>query len=652
MRAYTKITFVLFILLSVVLTGCDEENEPIVPTNGLVAVAGSDNSVIVNESIELDGSGSHDKNSKSFTYLWSIKSKPAGSVADISNTQIVKPSFKANMAGDYVIELQIMQEQRSAKDELTIHVNSIGTPNAIVLDESILEDTSLADIFADPSKADYIVTSDIEVRAHLVIAPGVVMAFEQDKGMKVISGSLQAKGTASNQITFKGTQASAAYWKGLLFYSNSEFNALEYVTIKDGGSNAYDEIGERANIALAGNAFSGSALRITNSTITASGGYGLYLQGSSYIYDFVGNTFTFNGQAAVYVPAQQMHKLDGTNQAFNNGFNSAETGGVLQGSDLTWKKTFAGNYRVTSNILINGGLNIEGGVALVMDEGVSLTVAATGYLKATGTLNNKIVFTSAAVDKYWDGIAFNSMSPNNVLDNCIVSNAGRNNIADADQKGNIVVGASAFVSVKNSVIKNGYGYGIVTKNLANLNGDVLTVNDFDNLTQGKTFPVAVQSPDKPSLTGTWVDQWTFNHGKSAIDENLYDKESGEWFGGASDPYSAEDAGFGLTIGDDGKFIWTVVEYYTVFECPSHTADYMTGNTMVLPNNWLTFDLDYWRSMFFSSCDPTMNVDTGVTPEPVTLQYEINAMYNVLTGERYWELKFFRPDNSTYSFYRK
>jgi hypothetical protein len=167
-----------------------------------------------------------------------------------------------------------------------------------------------------------------------------------------------------------------------------------------------------------------------------------------------------------------LHRLDGTNQALYNGFNGAETGGMLQGPDLTWRKDLGGMYHVTSNVLINGGLNIELGVVLVMDEEVSLIVAATGYLKATGTPNNKIVFTSTAGNKYWNGIAFNSVSPNNILDNCIISNAGRSNIADADQKGNIVVGAEAFVSVKNSVIKNGNGYGIVTKNLANLNGDV------------------------------------------------------------------------------------------------------------------------------------------------------------------------------------
>lgn len=646
MTPLTKIAFFLFVLLSFALISCDEENDPVI---GLVADAGSDFTLNVDETVQLDGSSSHADNNQFFSYLWSVRSKPAGSVATISNTKTAKPVFTADKAGNYVIELQVTQSSRVAKDELTIHVTGNSTTNPISLNGPIVNDTSLPDIFDDPMKVDYIVTNDIEVKADLVIAPGVVIAFEQDKGLRVISGSLQAKGTATELIVFKGTQTSAAFWKGLLFYSTS--NALEYVMISDGGSTAYSEIGKSANIALAGTEFSGAALHLSNSTIAASGGYGLYVQGSSSIDGLSGNNFTYNTLAAAYIPARQLHKLGGNNQTTYNGFNGAETGGNLENA-VTWQKDLGGVYHVTSNLLINGGLTIEQGVGLVMDEEVSIVVSASGYLKATGTATDKIMFGSMAVDKYWSGLAINSTSSNNILDNCIVANAGRITLDDAAQKGNIVIGASAFVSITNSVIKNSNGYGIVTKSIANLNGDVLTINNFENLSQGTIFPVPAPPVDKPSLTGAWVDEWTFSQGKNTIDQNLYDRESGQWFGGAADPYTAAGASFGLMVGADGKFIWTNVQVFPVGDCPSHTADYMTGSVAVLPNNWISLNIDYWRSMFASSCDPSTNLDTAVTPSTVELQYEINEMFNVFTGERYWELKFFRPDESTYSFYRK
>ena len=51
-------------------------------------------------------------------------------------------------------------------------------------------------------------------------------------------------------------------------------------------------------------------------------------------------------------------------------------------------------------------------------------------------------------------------------------------------------------------------------------------------------------------------------------------------------------------------------------------------------------------------DATQNVDITVTPQEIELPYEINRLYDLITGEGYWELKFKNPDGSTFSYYRK
>ena len=109
MSTNLKIASLLLLLFLTALTGCDEDDEPIKPANGLVAKAGSDHSVLVNENVQLDGSASDDKNGKPFSYLWTVKTKPAGSLPEISNTQISKPIFNADIAGDYIVQLQIIQ---------------------------------------------------------------------------------------------------------------------------------------------------------------------------------------------------------------------------------------------------------------------------------------------------------------------------------------------------------------------------------------------------------------------------------------------------------------------------------------------------------------------------------------------------------------
>jgi hypothetical protein len=46
------------------------------------------------------------------------------------------------------------------------------------------------------------------------------------------------------------------------------------------------------------------------------------------------------------------------------------------------------------------------------------------------------------------------------------------------------------------------------------------------------------------------------------------------------------------------------------------------------------------------------VDIDVDPSGMTLRYEINRMYNMLTGEGYWELKITNPDDSTFKYYKR
>jgi len=70
-----------------------------------VANAGADQAVLVNDSVQLDGSASSDADGDSLTFQWSFVSKPSGSTATVSNTQAVKPAFDVDMAGTYTLQL-------------------------------------------------------------------------------------------------------------------------------------------------------------------------------------------------------------------------------------------------------------------------------------------------------------------------------------------------------------------------------------------------------------------------------------------------------------------------------------------------------------------------------------------------------------------
>ncbi len=70
-----------------------------------VANAGGDQATVSGALVQLSGGNSSDLNGDSITYSWTLTTKPGGSSAALSNSAIVNPTFTADLAGAYVVEL-------------------------------------------------------------------------------------------------------------------------------------------------------------------------------------------------------------------------------------------------------------------------------------------------------------------------------------------------------------------------------------------------------------------------------------------------------------------------------------------------------------------------------------------------------------------
>ncbi|MFA6054869.1 MAG: PKD domain-containing protein [Thermodesulfovibrionales bacterium] len=70
-----------------------------------VADAGSDQTVHLGSTITMDGSKSNDADGDPLTWRWSFQSMPQGSSASLSNSNSCYPSFVADKAGTYVVQL-------------------------------------------------------------------------------------------------------------------------------------------------------------------------------------------------------------------------------------------------------------------------------------------------------------------------------------------------------------------------------------------------------------------------------------------------------------------------------------------------------------------------------------------------------------------
>jgi RHS repeat-associated protein len=94
-----------------------------------VSRAGEDQSVAVNQTITLDGSASSDPDGNALSFAWSFLSRPAGSSATLSSSTSVKPTFVADKAGTYSLQLIVKDGTiESAPDTILITVTSPGNP--------------------------------------------------------------------------------------------------------------------------------------------------------------------------------------------------------------------------------------------------------------------------------------------------------------------------------------------------------------------------------------------------------------------------------------------------------------------------------------------------------------------------------------------
>ena len=155
-----------------------------------VANAGPDQKVRVNDTVTLDGSGSSDIDGNGLAYAWSFITKPDGSSAQLSDTKAVKPTFKVDKPGSYVVQLIVndgLVNSTAAKvtisTENTPPVANAGPDQTVYVTEQVtLDGSGSSDVDHDPLTFAWSIASKPEGSAAVLSDPNAAKpTFTVDK---------------------------------------------------------------------------------------------------------------------------------------------------------------------------------------------------------------------------------------------------------------------------------------------------------------------------------------------------------------------------------------------------------------------------------------------------------------------------------------
>lgn len=446
-----------------ILSACNDDEKPVLK-NKLVANAGVDREIPLNTPVQLDGSGSSDGNQLPFTYHWTLKAKPANSTATLTGHMEEEASFTPDQLGLYEVELKISNQtgEKTAIVKLTV-VNS--PSNTTVISQDIAQDRILEDINEDPTVPDYIVTTDIAVRAKLTVMPGVMIAFENSKGMLINqSGALVAKGTAEKRIIFTGKEATKGYWAGIVFANNDPLNELQHVEVNYAGGKPIYPMPQSTAIGISETGF----LKLTHTAIQHSSSNGLWVRNTGVI-QFSNNVFRNNENINITIPVKEAHKMDAESviEAKNEAVNYVELigGDLEEETEIFWKKLQNNvKYRIRENLAIHSPMTIEKGVKIGVAPDTFIRILDKGSLFAKGSSEEPIVFdVLPAGTQKWGGLVVSSSNNVNRLKWVEIKNAG-NGQAGSGMENSAAIGISNVFGNKIHVtqvkIEDSDGYGI------------------------------------------------------------------------------------------------------------------------------------------------------------------------------------------------
>lgn len=214
-----------------------------------VAQAGKAQSLLTGAVVTLDASASSDANNDTLTYLWTLTAKPSGSAAVLDTPTAQKPTFKADVAGDYVASLIVNDgklDSLASTVKITASVgNAAPVANAgsaqTVVTASLVTLNGSASSDANGDKLAYawtLTSKPAGSTATLAADDSVSPTFTADLAGNYVATLVVNDGkvdSAQSKVTI--TAAAAAFSVTSATYSNNQTMPASAVCTANGGNN-------------------------------------------------------------------------------------------------------------------------------------------------------------------------------------------------------------------------------------------------------------------------------------------------------------------------------------------------------------------------------------------------------------------------------
>jgi hypothetical protein len=297
----------------------------------------------------------------------------------------------------------------------------------------------------------YVMQGDVVVDdgVTLTIDPGAEVVAAQSVRLVVRDGGvLVAEGTESAPVVFRGEQEVAGYWEGIEVDSGAAGSRLVYTHIAHGGGGGW------ANVYLR----NGATVALRNGTLRDSSTYGVVGESDASFTEFATNSFADNEQGAVRLTADALGTLDAASRyADGTGRGRIEVVGGDVTRPSTWPATDVPIHFSSTTRIKDAAVAVEPGAQFTFGQDTHLVVKEESSLSAVGDAARISFVGEQEVVGYWRGIAFESLDPDNVLDNCLVAHGGSGDWA------NVYLRHGATTALRNCEIRDSSTYGVVAQ---------------------------------------------------------------------------------------------------------------------------------------------------------------------------------------------